>query len=122
MSAKEGSPSPHLKKLYIAAAGLATVAAHYIIHIQTKAEVHESVKAAASEEIQGLRRDIDGQKLEHEKDFVRRADLEKIARKMEDLSDNVGELAQRHAELEGYLRGRDRQRTEVFWQRALKKR
>lgn len=129
MAAKDGAFKQHLGKLVIALTGLATIAGHWLVANMHQRENQESVKSAVAEKLRGLTAQNYEQRLAHEREFVRKEEVEKafekLAQRVDRGTDQVEDLSDRVAQLEGYLRGKDRDRAEAtrtFWRKVKKSR
>lgn len=115
MDAFQISIRRHLGKIAVALVSLATVIGHYTVYRQTQYEIKETVKTITQEQMEPIKDGIAQTNIDLEKRFVTKPDAEKIAIRIDTLNEQIANMREQVAKLEGFLRGRDRIRTEIFW-------
>jgi hypothetical protein len=126
--AKDGLWQQHFGKLCIALTSLSTLVGHYIINNTNRVTVKEQIETVVNDKIGNTTVQGYEQRLERERSFVRKEDLEKLAKGLADRIDQAGDkvedLAERTSQLEGYLRAKEQKRSEstvTFWRRAYQR-
>lgn len=130
MGVKDGS-SKIGRKAGLGAIGITTIAGQCYVVSLIRTEIRSEVKAASHVQVAQIREDIAGTRLEREREFVRRADLERLGtridKQLDGNADRLEDLTDRIGQLEGYLKGRDgrdrerAERTALFWKRAMRR-
>lgn len=118
---REPAWKQHIGKLLLALTGLATVGTHYLLNQAHKIETREEIEKVVGEK-------LSGQMLVREREFVRKEDFEKVVapinQRLDKFADKIEELGDRSADLEGYLRAKENERSKEavgFWRRAYRK-
>lgn len=109
------SVTENFGKLSFSLIGLATVCGHYVVYSQNQREIKETVRTITREQIDPVKESINESRMVREKEFVRRPDLEKIIARIDLLNEQIGIMREQVAKLEGFLKGRERQRNDAFW-------